>query len=219
MFRSTAVSLFILLFCFKATSYAQKSIGLNFNRNYFSYHKVAEKYLLGNTGIGASFLKKDTIKRFINYELSIGFDFNNISFIDQYNNPPFFDGNNIYTHTINNLNINASLSLKKNLFKHLKYSPYVGFGATPKIFIFSSAKVFYNDSLYYNGDGVRLTSGEFFKIYDLFYLGIEFHKKLDIRIKSEGVILQKLGFNNFYYFRSEREINYNQLSLQIMLNL
>lgn len=222
MFRTTAIALFILLFCFKTISYAQKSIGLNFNRNYFSYPRESKKYLLGNTGIGLSFLKKDTIKRFINYELTIGVDFNNKTILDQYNNPPVFDGISRYTHTINTLNINASLSLKKNIFKHPKYCPYIGFGATPKIFVISRAKVFYNDSLYYKGNGIRITPHfwDYFKLYDLLYLGVEFHKRLDIRIRAEGIILQKIGDNrDFYYFLSENTINYNQLSLQIMLNL
>lgn len=219
MKKFKALVFFAFVLCFITKTSAQKSIGINLNRN-FSGGKEARKNILSNTGLGVSFLVKDTTKRHINYEVSCGVDFNNITIIDQFYYPPFIvDYNKIYTHTISNVNIDATISLKKKFIIKNNF-PYFGLGITPKVFVISRAKVFYNDSLLVNTSGIRLNGvNDFLKVYDLFYLGVELQKKIDIRIRSEGLILKKIGLNDIYYFKSEGVINYSQISVQIILNL
>lgn len=211
--------LLLLFHALIAQVYCQNAVSVKINRD---VPHLAKKGTFGNCGVGVAVVRKDPKRRFINYELSAGIDFDNLTIKDQFNNPPFLiDYNPVYTHKINSLNLNVAASVKKRFFNKSDYTPYIGAGLVPECFLFSRAKVYSSDgSLMIKGDGLRLAvSGERFKIFDLFYLGLECKDRIDFRFNMQGLILKRLGLNQFYYYKSEGNVTYGQYSLQVIINL
>lgn len=212
--------LFSVILCIAIKANAQLGIGVNFNKNYYSYPKKATQVSFGNTGAGLSLFYIDTTKRFINYEVSLGIDYNYITIIDMFQIPPTIDYTQKYTHKINIWNINPMLSLKKYVYRGTKNRYYVGAGINPKWFFYSTAKTTYNDSLYYSGAGVRLIPSEQLKRYDLFYTGVELNKRIDARLLFNGFIALKKFKRMFFYYRpTENHVRFKQVSLQIIIHI
>lgn len=210
----------VIVLCISFKTSAQFGVGVNLNKNYYSYPKKATQVPFGNTGAGLGFFYIDTNKRFINYEVSLGIDYNYIAIVDMFYNPPVVDYTKKYTHEINIVNINPILSLKKYVYRGIKSRYYLGAGINPKWFFYSTAKTTYNDSLYYGGKGVRLIRSERLKLYDLFYAGIELNKKIGVRFLFEGFIrIDRFKRMDFYYRPTENNVKFKQVSLQIILHL